>query len=285
MGLGSTAYGILFGCLGAGAVAGAVILPWLQKRFSMDALIAAATLTFAAVMVGLAQVRQFAFLCVVLWAGGIAWIALMASFNITTQTAVPSWVRARALALYLLMFQGSMAIGGVLWGTVAQHAGMTVALLCAAAGLVAGLAAAPRYRLKRGEEPDLKPSPHWPEPNVVMEPDPEDGPVLVTVEYRIEPKHARDFAAAMQIVRRQRLRDGAFRSGLFRDPSDPGRYIETFVVESWAEHMRQHDRVTVNDRIAEDRARIFHRGEQPPMTSHYIYAHTSEADHGETTER
>jgi len=285
MGLGSTAYGILFGCLGAGAVAGAVILPWLRRRLSMDALSIAAIVLFAAVTLALAQVRQFGFLCVVLWAGGVAWIALMASFNIATQTAVPSWVRARALALYLLMFQGSMAFGGVLWGTVAQHAGMTVALWCAAAGLVAGLALAPRYRLNHGEELDLRPSSHWPEPNVLIEPDPEDGPVLVTVEYRIDPEHARNFALAVQAVRRQRLRDGAFRSGLFRDPSDPGRYIETFVVESWAEHMRQHERVTVNDRIAEDRARAFHRGDQPPVTSHYIYAHTSESDHSETTER
>lgn len=284
MGLGSAAYGILFGCLGAGAVAGAVILPWLRRRFSMDTLSVAATVIFAAVTAALAQVRQFGFLCALLWAGGVAWIALMASFNITTQTAVPSWVRARALALYLLMFQGSMAVGGVVWGTVAQHAGMTVALWCAAAGLVAGLASASRYRLKRGEEPDLRPSSHWPEPNAVIEPDPEDGPVLVTVEYRIEPKHARDFALAMQAVRRQRLRDGAFRSGLFRDPSDPSRYIETFVVESWAEHMRQHDRVTVNDRIVEDRARAFHNGDQPPVTSHFIYAHTSESDHSDTTE-
>jgi hypothetical protein len=251
----------------------------------MDALIAAATLTFATVMVGLAQVRQFGFLCAVLCAGGIAWIALMASFNIATQTAVPSWVRARALALYLLMFQGSMAVGGVLWGTVAQHAGMTVALLSAAVGLVAGLALVPRYRLKRGEEPDLRPSAHWPEPNAVIEPDPDDGPVLVTVEYRIDPGRARDFALAMQAVRQQRLRDGALRSGLYHDPSDPGRYIETFVVESWAEHMRQHDRVTVDDRIAEDRARAFHGGDQPPVTSHYIYAHTSESDQSVTTER
>ena len=89
----------------------------------------------------------------------------------------------------------------------------------------------------------------------------------------------------MQAVRQQRLRDGAFRSGLFSDPSDPCRYIETFVVESWAEHMRQHDRVTVNDRIAEDRARAFHGGDQPPITSHYIYAHTSQTDHSETTEQ
>lgn len=100
--------------------------------------------------------------------------------------------------------------------------------------------------------------------------------MLVTIEYRIDPDHAQGFADAMQAVRQQRLRDGAFRSGLFRDPSEPGRYLETFAVESWAEHLRQHQRVTVSDRVAEDRARAFHIGDAPPATSHYIHAHSSE---------
>lgn len=284
MGVDSTAYGILFGCLGAGAVAGALVLPGLRRRFSMDGLSIVATAIFAAATAALTQVRQFGYLCAVLCVGGIAWITLVASFNIATQTAVPSWVRARALAMYLLVFQGSMAVGGVLWGMVAQHAGMTVALLAAATGLVLGLAGARRYRLMPGQESELRPSPHWPEPNVVIEPDPDDGPVLVTVEYRIDPKQARDFAGAMQSVRRQRLRDGAFRSGLYRDPGDPGRYLETFVVESWAEHLRQHERVTVGDRIAEERARAFHRGARPPVTSHYIYTRVSEPNDSGATE-
>jgi hypothetical protein len=98
------------------------------------------------------------------------------------------------------------------------------------------------------------------------------------VEYRINPKHAVDFTLAMQAVRRQRLRDGAFRSGLYRDPADLGRYLETFVVESWAEHLRLHERVTVSDRIAEEQARAFHIGRSPPVVSHYVYAHTPEMD-------
>jgi quinol monooxygenase YgiN len=201
----------------------------------------------------------------------------MASFNVAAQMAVPSWVRARALALYLLMFQGGMAAGSVLWGTATEHAGIAVALSCAAGGLIVGLAGMVRYPLKEDEELDLTPSRHWPEASVTIEPHPDDGPVLVTVEFRIDPKQARDFILAMKAVRQQRLRDGAFRSGLYRDPADPGRYVETFVVESWAEHLRQHERVTVSDRIAEDRARAFHVGNAPPVVSHYIYAHTPEA--------
>jgi MFS family permease len=277
LGLDSVAYGILFGCLGAGAVIGAVILPKLQNRFSKDRLAGGATLLFAGVTAALVEARQFGLLCVITLAGGVAWITLMASFNVATQTAVPSWVRARGLALYLLTFQGGMAAGGILWGAVTEQAGIAAALLSSATGLVISLAAAVRFPLSKGEELDLTPSPRWTEPVLAMEPDPEDGPVLVMVEYRINPKHAFDFTLAMQAVRQQRLRDGAFRSGLYQDPTDLGRYLETFVVESWAEHLRLHERATVSDRIAEDQARAFHIGRTPPVVSHYVYVHTPEA--------
>jgi MFS family permease len=276
MGLDSIRYGILFGSLGVGAVAGAIGLRKTQHRFSKDSLATVATILFAAATAALAEIRNFSSLCVVMVAGGAAWITLMASLNIATQTAVPSWVRARALALYLLMFQGSMAVGSAVWGAVSERAGISVALWCAAGGLVFSLAAIRRYPLAGVEELDLNPSAHWPEPTVVVKPQAEDGPVLVTVEYRIDPQQSRDFTVAMQPVRQQRLRDGALRSSLYSDPADPSRYVETFVVESWAEHLRQHERVTVNDRVAEDRARAFHIGDAPPATSHFISAHGSE---------
>jgi len=276
MGLDSVRYGILFGSLGAGAVAGAIALPKMQHRFSKDSLATGATTLFAAATVAMAEIRHFAWLCVVMAGGGAAWITLMASLNIATQTAVPSWVRARALALYLLMFQGSMAAGSAIWGAVTERAGISLALWCAAAGLLFSLSAIRRYPLTGVEELDLTPSAHWPEPTVVVKPKAEDGPVLVTVEYRIDPHHARDFTFAMEPVRQQRLRDGAIRSGLYFDPTDPSRYVETFVVESWAEHLRQHERVTVSDRVDEERARTFHIGDAAPATSHFIYAHSSE---------
>jgi Transmembrane secretion effector len=221
-------------------------------------------------------VRHFAALFVVMVVGGVAWITLMASFNLATQTAVPSWVRARALALYLLVFQGCMAVGSVVWGTVTQHAGIATALWSAAAAMVVGLGIMARYRLDTGEGLDLRPSAHWPEPSLLVEPDPEDGPVLVMVEYHIDPGNAQAFKVAMEAVRQQRLRDGAFRSGLYSDPAQPSRYLETFVVESWAEHLRLYDRATVSDRLTEERARAFHIGAEPPAVSHYIHAYVSE---------
>jgi hypothetical protein len=136
--------------------------------------------------------------------------------------------------------------------------------------LLAGLPAALRWPIASDREVDLRPSLHWAEPVVVEPPAPDDGPVLVMVEYRIDPARAGDFARAMADVRRMRLRDGAIRSSLFRDSSDPARYVETFLVDSWIEHLRQHQRVTFADREVEARARAFHLGTKPPSVHHFI---------------
>jgi hypothetical protein len=104
----------------------------------------------------------------------------------------------------------------------------------------------------------------------VVERHEEHGPVLVTVEYSIDPARARDFSRDMQAMRRIRRRDGAIRWGLFEDAATPGRYIETFLVESWAEHLRQHERVTISDRETESRAIALHQGDGPPKVTHWI---------------
>ncbi|HMK36777.1 MAG TPA: MFS transporter, partial [Desulfomonilaceae bacterium] len=146
------------------------------------------------------------------------------------------------------------------------------ALLCSAVGLFLGLAAVMRWRLKVGEEMDLRPSLHWGEPVVVTEPRPEDGPVMVMLEYRIDPENSLEFIKAMEEFARVRRRDGAIRWGVYRDVAHPGRYVEHFMVNSWAEHLRQHSRITMTDRSAEDRVRAFHIGDRPPRVSHFLRA-------------
>ena len=147
-------YGTLFGFLGVGSVIGAIFLPKLQSHFSTDTLVAAATIMFAAAIAALAEVRHFGLLCLILMVAGMAWITLMTSFNVATQTAVPSWIRARALSLYLLIFHGGMAAGSVLWGAVTQHAGVAVALFGAAGGLLVSLVAIAWYPFKEIEQSD-----------------------------------------------------------------------------------------------------------------------------------
>jgi MFS family permease len=268
--LGAFQYGVLLGCLGAGAVAGVFAIAWARRNVSMNRLVVLGTVVFALATAGLGYLTNYALLCVALLLGGVAWMTTMSSFNVSVQTVVPEWVRARALALYLLVFFGSLAAGAAAWGAVAERVGLGPALFAAAAALLAGLAAAPFFPLRGGEGLDLNPSLHWTDPTFVQEPHPEQGPVLVTVEYVIEPARAEEFARAMQDVKRIVRRDGATRWGLFADTARPGRYLETFLVESWAEHMRQHARVTNEDRAVQARARAFHVGDTPPVVTHLV---------------
>jgi MFS family permease len=272
LGLDSAGFGLLLTCFGAGAVAATVVLPRLRERGGVDGLVVGGTLVLAAGLTALALFESVAVAVVAVVAGGMAWLLCLSSFNIAAQRALPAWVRARGMGFYLLTVQGGTAAGSALWGTIADQAGLSWALGAAAAALVAGTLVARRHRLAWGERLDLSTSAHWPEPTLVLEPRPEQGPVLVTVEYRVPEESAEAFAEAMRKVGRMRRRTGSRRWGLFRDPADPERFLETFVVDSWEEHLRQHQRVTGSDRIVEDAARALAEGE--PAVAHQVSAYS-----------
>lgn len=274
LGLGATGYGVLLGCLGAGAISGATLLPKARRRFSLDHLVISATIVFAIVTLLFAYLRLFGLLCAVMLVGGIAWIALMSSLNAAAQLVVPKWVQARALGMYQIVFQGGMALGSFIWGALAIRLGTPATLSIAGVGLILGLLAARRYRLKSGETLDLTPSLHWPEPTVMVELRAEDGPVMVTLDYRIDPQTASGFLQAIEQLKQIRYRDGAITWSICCDLADPSRYVETFIVESWAEHERQHERVTVADLKIEQAVRSFMVDGSAPVVSHLIYAHS-----------
>jgi MFS family permease len=269
---GPAGYGLLLGALGIGAVAGAMVLPRLRGDNSTDVVVAVATLVFAAATLALAFVHSFWLLFGAMVLAGGAWLSLLSSLNVAVQTVVPSWVRARALSVYMLIFFGGLSLGSALWGAVAEHFGVPQALAASAAGMVIGLLATFRLPLKSGEGLNLAPSRQWPAPIIHedVELEPERGPVLVSVEYRVDPERAAEFAAAMRDVRRIRLRDGAMQWGLFVDAADPGLHTEVFLVKSWIEHLRQHERATVSDRDLETRAHAFHAGPERPVVRHLI---------------
>jgi quinol monooxygenase YgiN len=172
----------------------------------------------------------------------------------------------------MLVFFGGLAIGSTLWGTIAERWGVKTAFLCSAAGLFAGLGISSRYRLKETEGLNLGQSLHWAAPAVLHEPGTEEGPVMVVIEYRVDLAQAKEFTKEMESMKKIRLRDGAIRWGLYRDTSEPGRHVETFLVESWVEHLRQHERVTMEDRSVQERVNAFHVGPEKPAVSHFIYA-------------
>jgi MFS family permease len=254
-------------------VGGALVLPRLGRALAIDRLTGAATLVFAGATLALAYLRALPLLVVCIGAGGVAWMAMMSGLTVAATTASPAWVRARALGTYLFVFQGVMAAGSVAWGALAEHFGNSTALAGAAVVLVGGLAATVRWPLHRTQGLDLTPSGHWDDPQLALTPAPEDGPVLVTVEYRVPADHTGEFLAVMEAMRRFRRREGAVRWDLFRDLGDPDRYLETFLVPSWAEHLRQHIRVTVDDQALEARRDSFLQPGVAPVAAHLIAAH------------
>ena len=265
----SLGYGLLLGFFGTGAVLGAVALQRLRKRYSIETVVAVATAVFACVLAATALVPQLWILCFFSFFGGAAWTIFMSIFNTLIQRLAPDWVRARVLAVYLFVFQGSMAIGSVLWGVLAEHTSLAKALLASGVGIAACL-------LLRLPFPLPEPSAaldawnHWPKPTMFAEPGPDEGPVLVTSEYKVDPGKAEEFLEAIYKFQRIRRRDGATRWGVYYDSEFSGVYLETFLVDSWAEHQRQHDRFTVADRATEDQ--VLRYALDPVRTRHFIYA-------------
>jgi MFS family permease len=272
LGRGAAGYGVLLGFFGMGAVSAGSILPRLQRQMGIDRLLRAVILLNAGALVGMAVWRHYPVACAAAFGSGFAWTSAFSTYNTSVQLNTAAWVRGRALAFYQLTFAAALGAGSVLWGFVAEHVGIPNALLTAALALVLGIFAAARYPVGFGEGINLDPSAR-PIPPLVNVPEAERGPVLVTVEYWIDPQRTAEFASAMHEMGRVRRRDGAVDWGLFEDVAEPGRFLETFVVESWGEHLRQHERATVADQKVWDLARSFHLGDGPPSVSHLLYAY------------
>lgn len=272
LGLDALGYGIMLGFWGIGGLLGAFILPKIRQKTTTDRIVAGGSVLLGSMMLIFAHLRNFWGVCGVMILVGIASLSVMVSLNTSGQTAVPAWVRARALATQMLVFQGCMALGSLLWGAIAQHSGISLSLTAAALGLIGTIILSRGYCLHCSEKLDLSSSLHWQHPYNAIEPRPNDGPVLIAIEYLIDPSNTDLFTQAMQKLSIIRRRDGVIHWGLFQDLAEPGRFVENSVVESWAEHQRQFERVTNADRAIEDMVRSFHIGEQPPKISEMIYS-------------
>lgn len=245
-------YGLLLGCIGVGAIGGAMLLPGLRTRMDPDRMVLYATLTYAACILAIALLRWVPLLYAIALLAGFAWIAVLSSLQIAAQTAVPAWVRARALSLYIVVFSGGMAAGSLGWGWLAQTFDTPRALLAAALGTAVAALVGARFRLGEAAHVNATPSGHWPQP--VVSPDLHDdrGPVLVTIEYRVDPARRHDFLQRLQPLGHARRRNGALQWGVAEDSTQSGVYLEYFVDASWREHLRQHERVTEDERVLQE---------------------------------
>jgi MFS family permease len=266
-------YGLLLGCFGFGAISGAFAMQTARSMWSTETIVSGGVVLLGVVMVALAGLHRLSTLSAVMLIGGAAWVIFISLINALVQNLAPDWVRARVLAIFILVYQGSFALGTVVWGAIAQRASVRMALVYAGFGTIATVAVALFAKLPDSTA-DLSPWNHWRMPVVVDEAgtDLTQGPVLVTIEYVVISKRAVEFVETMHEYGRVRHRDGAYRWGIFRDTEVASRYLEIFLVNSWAEHLRQHERQTQADRELEGRLYSYLAGE--PVVRHLIYTHT-----------
>ena len=268
--LSSGHYGVMLSWLGAGAVTGAVLMGRAGSRLNFNQRVLLGVLAFVGTNVALALVNQIVILYAVMFVSGIAWLMVMTSFSTTVQLSVPRWVQARVISVYMLVFQAGLSVGSLVWGELADHLSLETALLAAAGWMLASTLLALPFPMRSAEGLDLAPAEHWPNPVTEGPIDPDDGPMLVMVEYQIDPVDWPAFQVAAEQLKRLRLRDGALRAGVFSDVAQPTRITEFFYVATWGEHERQHHRFTREDQVVEARVRQFHRGTGEPRVTHFL---------------
>jgi len=270
LGLGAAGFGLMMGCLGAGAIVAGLFMARWRVRFGLEPLVAAGCMVFALVMLVTAYSAWDPPVYVALILGGGAWMAVMSTFNTATQTSVPPWVRARAVAMHTLCALGAFAIGSAFWGALSDLVGLSFALTVAAICMAVGPLMARRFPLRMGETGEVTPATPWEDLFLSHEPDPEAGPIAVEMGYRILPANAEDFLDAITQLRAPRRRDGATFWRIYRDLSDPSRYVERFIVTSWADYLHQRARATLADQQIEAHLRTFLLDGETVTMQHYI---------------
>jgi MFS family permease len=268
---GAGTYTLLIASMGLGAVLAALSLPRLRGEHGPDRLVQVGTIVQAAATAVVAFATTPWLAVPAMFVNGMAWITTANSLTMAAQLALPNWVRARGMAIYQMALMGGSALGAALWGQVASLSSVRVSLLAAATiGLGLSAAVSRRFAVQASSGEEYMSVRPFPDPVSVIPVQGDEGPVMVTVEYMIDPQRADEFAAVMQETRRSRLQHGALSWGLFRDTAQPGRYLEYILDESWVEHLRRFERFTHYDVELREKRIAFHQGPQPPLVQRYV---------------
>lgn len=270
LGLGAGGYGLIFGLFGTGAVIAALIMPRQLQRMSLNTVVTSNVLLWivSSLVVASSHITWIAFIGA--FGAGAAWVGVLASLGAGTQSSAPSWVRARAVSINLLAVQASLAIGSALWGWLANETGPQVTLVSSAILLMALHFIYRRVEVRLGNSADVTPYAALPELALTADPNPEDGPVLVQLEYSIDKDNRADFLQAIQRVEPTRRRNGANDWRVFRDLSEEDRFVERFIITSWAEYIRSRLRMTVADRRIQDEVAKMQRSDKPIRISRFL---------------
>jgi MFS family permease len=264
-------YGSLLGAIGVGAICGALVLPRIRRRWQSNTLVACCTVGTAIAMLFFAVSHEPGTSLEASVLAGMCWIGAVSSLNLSAQVALPDWVRGRGLAVFVTAMFGALTLGGLLWGALATIAGASGSLVVAAVGAVIAVPLTWRWKLQTGEGVDFTPALQWASPITTHDVDGDRGPVLVTIEYQVDPTKRDSFLKALFNMSRERKRDGAYEWKVFEDPAVDGRFVEVFLTVSWLEHLRHHSRVTNSDWLRQESLRGYIRND--PVTTHLLQVH------------
>ena len=274
LGLDSTGFGLLLGSFGIGAIVGGIgILPRLRPKVSIESLITGSILLLAIVTFVMGYIHDFSILCINMALGGASYITILSTFYTIGIKSAPKWIGARVLAIYLLVLNGGLAIGSVIWGTVTNVFGIQIALTAASLALAATMVANKRYSSTLLDDLDFTPvSDHWSlPPQSSLDPSQYENQALITIEYKkIDPNLSNEFELTVHELGRILKSEGMAYWELFQDPSDANHYIEIRIADTWTDHIRQHEYVTKNVQVMEDKIRALIKGCPQPIVSHYV---------------
>ena len=251
-GEGAQHYGVLLSAISAGSIFGSFAQRFLRDRINLDWMVVLGTVGTAAALGVFGWSRDFAIVLAACFGAGAAWVIVLTSLYLSAQNVLPDWVRGRGLAVFLTVVFGTMTVSSAGWGQIAGRIGVDEALLVAAAAILAAIPVSWPWKLQHGEAVDLSPSLHWRRPQAVRDIADNRGPVLVKIDYWIDPKDRERFLRAIDELGQERKRDGAFAWGIFEDMGEFGRFEEGYMIESWLELKHLRERVTNEDRLLED---------------------------------
>jgi MFS family permease len=270
----ATAFGLLLGTFGLGAIGGAFLSPHLRRIAGIETIVAGACLAFAAGSAVLALAPSAVLAVPGLLVAGAAWVLALSLFNVSTQLATPRWVVGRALAIYQTATFGGMALGSWLWGQMAEWWGTDAALLLAAAVLVVGALMGQVWRMPDFSDVNLDPANRFHAPAVRLDLRARSGPLMIMIDYDIAPENTVAFLALMAQRRVIRLRDGARQWALMRDLENPDIWVESYHVATWTEYIRHNQRRTQADAQNRDQLLALHRGPAEPVVHRMIERET-----------
>lgn len=252
LGMDSSGLGVLMACTGAGAVAGALSLARLRRRLTTNAIVAMSTAAgaVATIVLPFLSERSLAMACMAL--SGASWTMTNSSMNGAMQVYLPSWVRARGLAMLSMALFGGQAVGSIVVGWLFDSFGLTMAFVVSGLVMLAGATTAAWLPLRELFDIDRSPSARTSTPDLLVDPERMDGEIDVVVTYWVDAADESAFVALMQHVRRTRLRTGGRQWRLAKDGRVERRYVETYTIGSWREHELQSRRVVASDRNWEE---------------------------------